>query len=657
MASKQDRNTIYLTEKEAERIRNTVKNRLKQCSEQTGDARKPREKVAAIQQATGASLMADMGGAPDPDMAQTQNRGGDTIPALAVGQPYPPCVASLTDLQPMAISDLRMDTHHRGKMLKIKRVSPVVDLAARSWAMVQDEDGDETERLEVCLHKLRHGEDILESSKIFIIKEPYFTLTDQGEPTIRIDHVSDLVVCQAEVVEFSLDSEAAAQKAATIRKTKGNAALKQQDLPLAHAEYTEGLKIADQDVLSRSNPDLAKDIHRNRAYVCLLLERYDEAISDAHASLTGRDDQRSKDLDSKAYFRAGCAAYNLGRFEEAMRFFEGLGKLAPGDKDAKLYSKKIAQRIKERETGSIDFNKIRSGLSRERSRVDAASFVRNTHIKDSPGRGRGLFAARDLAPGETILVEKALCVVWGHETDALTAVTYDVRDDQIRFTPVGLTKAIVQKLLSSPSKIEAFMNLHGNYQGDDKTIERNEEGSVIDVFRVHDIMSRNAFDAGSQYGEEGPRNASTGVWVHTAYINHSCLANAKREFAGDLIMCRATRPIKAGEEIFQSYDVSLDYDTRQRMLMTTWGFECDCALCDAERKDGLDVRNKRMELVGESDAFIERTPWAGAKRLVIRKAQRLAQSIDETYDGERYKDLPRNHGESIRAWLSRASPR
>ncbi|KAF2848569.1 SET domain-containing protein [Plenodomus tracheiphilus IPT5] len=656
MASGQDRNTIFLTEQETERIRATVKERVKSCSDKKGNAREPRDKTAAIQQATGASLMADMGGAPDPDMAQTQGRGGDTIPVLAVGQPYPPCRASLSELKPMKLAELRMDTHHRGRQLRIKRVSPVVDLAARSWAMVQDEDSEDTERVEVCLHKLRHGEDILESTKHFVIKDPYFTLTDQGEPTLRIDHLSDLVVCHEDATSDFKDA-ATAEKAAISCKNKGNTALKQQDLPLAHAEYTRGLSIAKLDLVSENNPDLARDIFRNRAYVNLLLETYDEAITDARASLTGREDPRSKELDSKAHYRAGCAAYNLGHYEQAKQFFEGQQKLSPGDKDAKKESKRIEKRLAESERGSYDLLKIRSSLSPRNPRVDAATFTSNTEIKDSPGRGRGLFATRDIGVGEIVMGEKPLCVVWGHESEAFTAMTYDLRDDKIRFSPVGLTKAIVQRLHSNPSQIEAVMDLYGDWQGDEKGIEQSEEGPAVDVFRVHDIMSRNAFHPGNQFGNDTARNPSTGLWVYAAYINHSCIANAKKEYFGDLMLIRATRPIKKGEEIFHSYQDSLDYEARQTALMTTWGFECNCELCTAEKADGKQVRDKRMELAGEAEAFVEKTPWAGARRLAIRKAQRLAQSMNETYDGERYKSLPRRHPESILAWLSKASPR
>lgn len=193
MNSQSEANTIFLTEQEADRIQATVKARAKKCSELAGQAREPRHAISAKQQATGASLMADMGGAPDPDMADTKGEKG-TLPAIALGEPYPPSILPLKDLEPMKFTDLKMETHHRGKKLVIRRSIPVVALTARSWTMVQDAEEKETERLEMCLHKTRYGEDVLESTRNFIIKEPYFTLTDQGEPTLRIDHPSDLVV-------------------------------------------------------------------------------------------------------------------------------------------------------------------------------------------------------------------------------------------------------------------------------------------------------------------------------------------------------------------------------------------------------------------------------------------------------------------------------
>ncbi|TDZ74843.1 putative protein lysine methyltransferase SET6 [Colletotrichum trifolii] len=641
-------NTVLLTEQEAQRIRTTVLKTQEQCSSRRGSAREFRDAHATVSQATGTSLMMDMG--------NMTGQSEETLPALGVGMTFPPSTASLQELSPIKLSELQMDTHHRGRSLTVQRARrcPVVTLAARSWTVVQDEEETETERLEICLHKTIDGQDTLESGRRYIIKEPYFTLTEDGEATIRIDHPSDLIVCHEEIVKGShtqIEDATKAEELAKKCKDKGNAALQKKDLPLARESYAQGLKLAKTMV-----PELARDIARNRAHVHLLMDRQDEAIADAKASLIGADDQRSKELDSKAYFRAGSGAYNLGRYEEAKEYFEQSKELAPEERGAAVYLRRLEARFREQKNGDYDLAKLRANLSQNSPRADAASFTAKTEVKDSANKGRGLFATRDIAAGEIVMVEKAFCVVWGHESDVLTAMTYDVRDDRIRVAPVGLTKAISQKLLRNPSQLDRVMDLYGDYQGETKPTNNTQDDPVVDVFRVHDIVSRNAFGPGGQYGEEGARNASTGLWVWAAYINHSCVANAKKEYVGDLMVLRAARPIRKGDEIFHSYDGSADYEARQRALATTWGFECGCELCGAEKTDDEKLRRRRRTLVDEADDFINTTHWTNAKRIAIAKAQRFARDIDATYEDKKYEGVPRLGSERIREWLAKATP-
>ncbi|KAL2139671.1 hypothetical protein VTI28DRAFT_4871 [Corynascus sepedonium] len=674
-------NTIYLTEQEVQRIRTTIKENAKKRSELRGNAREARGAKDAISQATGAALMADMG-------SMTMDKAKESIPALAVGQPYPPCTKSVKELQPMKLAELTMETHHRGRQLSVKRASPVVTLTSRSWTMVQDEAG-ETERLELLLHKTRHRKDILDSNSTFIIKEPYFTLTEEGEPTLRIDHPSDLVVLPSTQDAQPLAPDAApeeVEKRATSHKQKGNAALTKGDLPLAHASYTAGLALAAR----LPTPDLARDLHRNRAHVNLLLSQFDAAEADALAALIpsppaetvsdGNDDAslRTAELNAKCYFRAGTAAYNLGRFADARAHFERQLSLMPQDKGATANRTRCDVRLREQRgeggegRGGHDFAKIRAGLVRSGAQrgaaggagVDAASWAGHTEVKESkPGMGRGLFATRPIKAGDVVLCEKAFCVVWGSGGEeegagggALTAVTYDIRDDRIRVAPVGLERAIVERAGKNPSLVGDVMGLYGDWDGGEgKGIESTEDGPVVDVFRVHDIVARNAFGAGSKDGQGG--GASAGLWIRAAYLNHSCVPNAEREFVGDLMVIRAIKNIAAGEEIVHSYDESGDYEARQQALMTTWGFECTCALCAAEKGDDAAVREKRAKLVKEGDEFLKSAGSSTNKRLAIVKAKRLLAAIDETYDEKKYCGLPRLATRRLQQWLTAASAR
>lgn len=654
MASQSDGRAIFLTEQEVERIRNTAKTRLKKCAELAGQAREPRNSKTAISQATGASLMADMAG------GTTQSKSHrDALPVVTVGQPYPPCAVPFKSLRRMEMADLVMETHHRGCYLTVNRVSPVVTLSARSWTVVQDVMGDETEYLEVCVHTLRHGENILELADAFVIKEPFFTLNDQADATIRIDHPSDLVACRDGIptmvaVAENEENKATAEKMARASKAAGDTALKQKDFSRAHAEYTEALKYARQKAGAETFPDLTRYLHRNRAYLNLRLNRLDDAKSDALDSIIDAKDQKSKDLDSKAYYYAGCAAYSLGNYADAKGFFEKQLQLTPDDKDANAHLRRIEVRLREQESGIYDLKRVRAGLTRVRQRVDAATFIsKKVKVDQSPGRGRGLFATSDIPAGEMIICEKAFCLVWSHETGASTAMTYDTRDDRIRVSPIGLTRSITQRLLDNSSQMERVMDLWGDYQGVDSN---PRDDQMVDTFRVHDIVSRNAFGAVNQYCEDDTDGASAGLWVWAAYINHSCVPNVKREHIGDLMIIRTTRSVAAGKEIFGSYDESSDIDVRQAALMNTWGFECDCRLCSAEKADDPGIRKKRRELANEADAFMEREHWAKAKRLAVVKAQRLARAIDDTYDDERYRDLPRASKIRIQEWLSKTSP-
>jgi tetratricopeptide (TPR) repeat protein len=675
MSSTTQQTSISLTPEEAERIQRVFKGKFQKCQELAGQPRVPGDPNSRLNQVATASLLSDFADAPEPGQKAQKGR-QESIVAFAVGHPYPPCTFLLQDLQPMKLSDLRMDTHHRGHVLIVRRIAPVVKLVACSWTVVQEESSSETERLEVSLHKAKYNQEILESGSIFEIKEPYFTLSDQGDPTLRIDHPSDLICTDSlrtaspnSSTDEAGDSEGAvsataptdlAAKTAREYKEEGNNALKQRSLLLAHANYTQGLQLVLKDGATKE--DLAFDLLRNRAHVNLVLNRLEDAMGDALAALTGLDDPEYKDLDGKAYLRAGCAAYSLGEFQQAKRFFGEQQRLMPSDKDAAARVRQTELRLQEQATGVYNFKKMKASLSTGRHRVDAASFTHNVKVGVSPGRGRGLFAARDIGFGDLILCEKALCVVWGHEDEALTAMTYDGRDDRIRILPAGLCKAVVQKLRDNPSHVDKVMDLYGDYQSIGKQLIVRESGPVIDAFQVHDIVARNAFGPGPvksdrHGGGADFSNASAGLWILASYINHSCIPNAKKESIGDLMMLRATRTVSAGEEITHSYDESSDYDTRTAALMNTWGFTCTCALCIVEKADSPALRKKRREPESEASALVKREAAVGAKRLTISRARRLARSINETYDDDRYNGLPRKALERIQKWLAEATTR
>ncbi|KAL6407529.1 TPR domain-containing protein [Ilyonectria robusta] len=622
--------TLFMTPEESVRIQKTVQDRMQKCQERAGQSRERSDPSTLIQQATSVSLMQDLSFAAFG--LGTLKKSQDTMVAYAVGRPYLPCTANLEDLQPMKLADLRMETHHLGRVLSLRRVSPVAELEASSWAVVQGELPDEAERIEIFLHKSKHGKDILNMSSEFLVKEPYYTLNNQGECTIRVDHPSDLVISTLsdgpeEWRRKTFGDVTHVVKSPGEYKEQGNAALQKQDLARAHAHYTEGLQSISEDAETRKT--LALNLYRNRSYVNLLLKRFDEAKADALSSLTHSEDEEQKSLDAKAYYRAGLAAYALGDFMDAKSHFEAQEKLQPDNAYAKFNLRRIEMRLQEEATGLYNLKKAVGSLSKNQGRPDVASFNGHTEVRSSPGAGRGLFATRDIPPGDIVMCEKAFCVVWGYEPEACCTLTCDVRDDAtIRVFPAGLQKAVVQKLLNNPSQAEKVLDLFGDCTGLGNKLLERDGGPIIDTFQIHDIIQRNAFGLGQQTEDEDISNASTGLWIRASYINHSCVPNTKKDYIGDLMILRATHYITGGEEITHAYDESSDYEARTAALHKNWGFKCWCALCAVEEADDPAVRRLRRELEATGKVNSQHSNYLLFLKRVYRKTshRRLAWS-------------------------------
>jgi len=108
--------------------------------------------------------------------------------------PYPPSTASLDELTPIYIKELRLGIHHRGNYLLLRSVTAPNTMTA---IMVVGED-EKRDALVIQLYQqpdedIRPASSIITKGDVVIIKEPFFKIMSDGEYGIRIDHVSDLV--------------------------------------------------------------------------------------------------------------------------------------------------------------------------------------------------------------------------------------------------------------------------------------------------------------------------------------------------------------------------------------------------------------------------------------------------------------------------------
>lgn len=122
------------------------------------------------------------------------NNGEQHVQSSFVPPAYPPCTTPLDDLKPIMIEDLRLETHHRGRYLTLRAITPPNRMTA-ILVIAEDERGD------VTLLQMYQQEDetshpavdVVDKGSILIVKEPFFKVTASGDYSLRVDHLSDII--------------------------------------------------------------------------------------------------------------------------------------------------------------------------------------------------------------------------------------------------------------------------------------------------------------------------------------------------------------------------------------------------------------------------------------------------------------------------------
>jgi hypothetical protein len=164
-------------------------------------------------------------------------------------------------------------------------------------------------------------------------------------------------------------------------------------------------------------------------------------------------------------------------------------------------------------------------------------------------------------------------------------------------------------------------------------------------FRIEHIRRRNCFAAPTRTIDvlNIPNTpVRNGFWIHTSYINHSCLPNSVRTFIGDLLLLRATRDISAGEEITAQYTTpGLTFADRQQKYKGTWGFACDCQLCDVDMRAGKEVERQRMAVFEELKCTAQRLGSKPPTVTALKKFAKRLRELQALYDVNTYAHLPK----------------
>jgi hypothetical protein len=201
-------------------------------------------------------------------------------------------------------------------------------------------------------------------------------------------------------------------------------------------------------------------------------------------------------------------------------------------------------------------------------------------VRESPGRGLGVFALHDMEPGTVLLRESPVLKI--------KPPSY-VRGTGYPLAVVG--HFVKAKFATLPwEQQEEVMGL--TYYA---TPAEEKLGDKLGL-----IFRTNAYNSGTDIG----------LFPKIARINHSCRPNTSYYWNARLNkrVVFANRKIMKGEELFDSYiSLLLTQDQRQGHL-DKYGFKCGCEVCAAKRRARNQSDKRRVAIRKAFDDFKDMKP-------------------------------------------------
>ncbi|OHW93532.1 TPR domain protein [Colletotrichum incanum] len=257
------------------------------------------------------------------------------IKTSQVPSAYLPCSRTANELQPLSISKMRLEEHHRGKYVIVRTMTSPRKINV-VMTIVEDEEG--TAALLQLYNQPEESavdiDDLLPQHSVCLIKEPFFKVATDGKYSLRVDHVGDFCLLSGNdglipsrwrsMPHFVPDSEKI--------RLRGNTAVGQKKWGRAEKLYTEALAAA-------TTTEQERAALLNRSLANLRLQRPEKALLDAiHA---GSNDPPSE----KGLFREAKAYYALEQFDLCAGKLQQVLALNPSNKDAEMDLERTGRRI------------------------------------------------------------------------------------------------------------------------------------------------------------------------------------------------------------------------------------------------------------------------------------------------------------------------
>ncbi|KAK0391814.1 hypothetical protein NLU13_1313 [Sarocladium strictum] len=215
-------------------------------------------------------------------------------------------------------------------------------------------------------------------------------------------------------------------------------------------------------------------------------------------------------------------------------------------------------------------------------------------IETLPNKGRCLIASQDISPGALLIREKPLLMA--------------PRD----LAPAALETMIQLTLKTLPKHQQRqYLSLQNNFAGN---------------YPFGGIIPTNAYPCGQESGK-------CAVYPTICLFNHSCRPNCQHAWNDEegVETVYVIRPVRKGEELCVSYEVSGPSMDRKAMLEEAFAFKCACEACslEAEEQAASDARHLAIQRLDERISRLHSRPPLG----VLWDCRLLLQILRAEYKG------------------------
>ena len=219
-------------------------------------------------------------------------------------------------------------------------------------------------------------------------------------------------------------------------------------------------------------------------------------------------------------------------------------------------------------------------------------------VKQIEGKGLGIVAIKDISKGSLILKEPP-------QMSHVEPQNLDGRHEALKIWMKEVVSLFNRMNFADQAE---YMKLHSHFQNEKFLCLIPE---FLGLINTMDCDGKKADEILKIIGIYAGNNFENGLSIQISRFNHSCKPNAvNSEFNEVWAVCN----IKAGQEITISYKEDGLFGlrstrNRQEILLQTWGFTCNCELCqESDDDERTTIQSEIQELIRELENLRPETP-------------------------------------------------